>query len=55
MVYIYCIIFSDMANARKSLKDSLSNIVMFPPSDDESELDRPPPSELDLLNQAFLF
>jgi hypothetical protein len=27
-----------MANARKSTRDSLSNLVMFPPSDDESEL-----------------
>jgi hypothetical protein len=36
-----------MASARKSTKDSLSNLVMFPPSDDESDLDRPPPSEPD--------
>jgi hypothetical protein len=45
---IYIVWFiSDMANARKSTRDSLSNLVMFPPSDDESELYRPPPSEPD--------
>ena len=45
---IYIVWFiSDMANARKSTRDSLSNLVMFPPSDDESDLDRPPPSEPD--------
>ena len=45
---IYIVWFiSDIANTRKSTRDSLSNLVMFPPSDDESELYRPPPSEPD--------